>query len=521
MVIARRVNRSPERSRRGSDVAILKRGYILAAISGILLAIPFIYPSAGVIVWFGLSPLFFAAKSSNLKNAPFLGLVFGVVFFATALYWIRIFGFLAWGSLSLLLSVWDVLFAVGLWMILKSYRGVAQFALVPSLWALCEFGRSLGPWGFSWGFLGSTVDNPFLLKIASYSGELGLGFIIVLVNLGLFRALTGSGIRERVRGVAGGVAIALAAVLIWPAVGLALPNTDEGSKAETIKVAVIQPNIAQAVKLDTSNNNEIKARYLVMTREALKSKPDLIIWPENILASYISDEDIYLARVKLLLAPTKTPLIMGGLNYVDGDTYNSAFYINAQGGRQEYRKIHLVPFGEYMPMRSLVERLNSMAKIVRNIKQGSDYKVFSTAKNAQGPVGKFSVIICFESSDPALVSRMVRNGARMIVVITNDAWFRKTAALVQHFRVTRMRAVENGIPFIQAANTGVSGVIDSSGKVISRTGIEKQQLLHGTVTFASRPSFFARFGYLMTYLYLAFLMVGLLYRLSSPAQSRQ
>ncbi len=212
---------------------------------------------------------------------------------------------------------------------------------------------------------------------------------------------------------------------------------------------------------------------------------------------------------------------MGGLNHVNGDIYNSAFYINAQGVCQEYRKIHLVPFGEYMPMRSVVERLNDMAKLVRDIKPGSSYKVFNTPKDTRGLTGKFSTIICFESSDSALVGKMVRNGARMIVVITNDAWFGDTAAIMQHFRITRMRAVEYGIPIIQAANTGVSGIIGSSGKVILRTGVEKQQLLYGTAAFAAKPSFFARFGYLIIYLYLAFLLVGLLYRLYYSAQIRQ
>lgn len=480
------------------------KNYILAALSGLLLALSFPYPSIGIFAWIGFIPLFFALKRSDLKVASLTGFIFGMTFFALVLYWILVFGILAWMALSLLLSLWMILFAAGSWAIMRYYRGAGQLMLIPSLWAICEYGRSLGSWGFAWAYIGSTVDNTDLLQIASYVGESGLGFIIVLFNLLLFQILDKSVSARRLHFSFKDIPALAVIILLLVVAGFTLSRSPDRSGRDSIKMAIIQPNIGQNMKADIANNDDIKSRYLSMTKEALRLKPDLIIWPESAFISYISDEEVYLNRIEKLLISERTSLVLGGLDKIKENVHNGAFYIDHKGARHVYYKMHLVPFGEYMPMRGLVEKLNNMATMVRDLTPGNNPSVFKLSNNR-----KFSTIICFESSDSALVGMMVRQGARMMVVVTNDAWFGKSAAAEQHFRITRMRAAEYGIPVVQAATTGISGIIDQNGEVISRTRLNEKRILSGSIMLSGEPSLFSRFGYLLPYIYLAMIIIAI------------
>jgi apolipoprotein N-acyltransferase len=486
---------------------VLSVNFLLAALTGVLLALAFPYPSISLLAWIGLVPLFSALKRSDFKHAPLLGLIAGATFFATVLYWINIFGYIAWISLSLALSSAFVLFATATWLVMRRYTGIGRFIVIPALWAVFEFARSLGPWGFSWAYLGSTVENPFFLRVASYTGELGLGALIVLGNLILFSLVDSEGLRGRLRQAAPGMAIAavlLAPMLIVDQTALALfaPSILDG-KPPTMRVAIIQPNLAQDLKADLTNNSAIKELYMDMTKEALKAEPEMIIWPESTLITHINEEPEFLTRVGTLLRPTKTALVFGGVEGVEDRIYNTAYYLDAEGLFHRYRKIHLVPFGEYVPMRPLVERVNNLAALVTDYTPGRDYKVFDAGSSRQ-----FSTVICFESSQTDLVGRMVKEGAELLIIVTNDAWFGKTAAAEQHFRITRMRAAEYGIPIVQAANTGISGFIGAEGRITKRSGLDKRVVLSETAVFSGGATFYAKMGSILPYIYLVVAGVG-------------
>ncbi|MDP2210941.1 MAG: apolipoprotein N-acyltransferase [Candidatus Aquicultor sp.] len=487
---------------------VLSVNLLLAALTGILLALAFPYPSISLLAWVGLVPLFSALKRSDFKHAPLLGLLAGATFFATVLYWINIFGYIAWISLSLALSSAFVLFATATWLVMKRYAGIGKFIVIPALWAVFEFARSLGSWGFAWAYLGSTVEHPFLLGVASYVGEVGLGALIVLGNLVLFSLIDGEGLRGRMRQAAPGMAVA--AVLLVPmllfgqaASALFAPSSLDG-KSPVMRAAIIQPNLAQDLKVDLTNNDAIKALYLAMTKEALKAEPEMIIWPESTLITRIDDEPEFLERVAKLLRPTKTTLVFGGVEGVEDRIYNTAFYLDADGRLHRYRKTHLVPFGEYVPMRPLIERVNNMAALVNDYTPGREYKVFK-----MGSAREFSTVICFESSQSDLVGRMVREGAEFLVIVTNDAWFGKTAAAEQHFRITRMRAAEYGIPIVQAANTGISGFINADGIIAKRSGLDKRIVLNEAVVLSGGATLYAKIGFIFPYIYLLVASVGL------------
>ena len=487
---------------------VLSVNLLLSALTGILLALAFPYPSISLLAWVGLVPLFSALKRSDFKHAPLLGFLAGATFFATGLYWINIFGYIAWISLSLALSSAFVLFATATWPVMKRYAGIGRFIVIPALWALFEFARSLGAWGFAWAYLGSTVEHPFLLKVVSYVGEVGLGALIVLGNLILFSLIDGEGLRGRMRqaapGMAVGVVLLVPMILFGPVSSALFEAHSLDGKPPAMRVAIIQPNLAQDLKADLTNNDEIKARYIAMTEEALKTEPEMIIWPESTLITRIDDEPEFLEQVAKLLRPTKTALVFGGVEGVEDRIYNTAFYLDADGRLHRYRKIHLVPFGEYVPMRPLIERVNSMAELVNDYTPGREYKVFETS----GP-HEFSTVICFESSRSDLVGRMVREGAEFLLIVTNDAWFGKTAAAEQHFRITRMRAAEYGVPIVQAANTGISGFINADGTVAKRSGLDMRIVLSEEVVLSGGATLYAKIGFIFPYAYLLVASVGL------------
>jgi apolipoprotein N-acyltransferase len=520
----------------------------------VLLALSFPFPSIGIFAWIGIVPLLFALKNSSGKSAFINGIICGFTFFLITIYWIQVFGYVAWFLLALALSLWTGIFAAGTRWLILNCSSLGQVFMIPLLWSIVEYSRSAGPWGFGWANLGSTVANNHIASIASFAGEIGLSYVIALVNV-LFFILADSLLNEIIAkkyarpnaNIPGNstkniprisiAAISILVLLFISAFASCSENKtvsanseklhgktrneylDDNTGSKTISVSMIQPNIPQYVKLNSANNSAIKKIYKEMTLKAItqskEDAPDMIVWPESVILEYANNDQDYYKGITDTIADHGASFLYGTLTRVGTDTiFNNAVFIDANKKTQVYHKIHLVPFGEYVPARKLVESVNSMAKLVVDKTAGSSYSVFDfqskhalkhgleyeqgrnlsnskqNIRNGQYTKGKFSSIICFESADSALVGRMVRNGARLIIVLTNDGWFGDTAALEQHFRIGRIRAIEYGVPLIQASNTGVSGAIASDGTVLNKALSNKRVILNEKIGFAPKPSFY-------------------------------
>jgi apolipoprotein N-acyltransferase len=230
-----------------------------------------------------------------------------------------------------------------------------------------------------------------------------------------------------------------------------------------------------------------------------------------------------------MTASRNTALLYGTLSRDKRNViHNNAVFSDANRNVRSYQKMHLVPFGEYVPMRRLIERVNGKAKLVVDKTSGTNFAVFdfnntdndnasSNSKSGQKYVanGKFSSIICFESADSALVGNMVRKGARMIFVLTNDGWFGDSAALPQHYRISRMRAIEYGVPVIQAANTGVSGIIDKHGQTVLNTATNRRTIIKSRVSFSRNPSKYTSLGPWIPYLFCLIFIIFAAFSISS------
>jgi apolipoprotein N-acyltransferase len=527
-------------------------GVLLVALSGLLLAFTFPDYSVNTLAWFALVPFLVAQylsmikrstsdrsgiysnsnSSTYLKLAAY-GFLFGFIFCVLLLSWIRVFGYISWISLAVALSVFYAVFGAGTQMIMRNFNAPGRFVMIPVFWMLLEYLRSNGAWGFGWGNIGSTVENTHILSIASYVGEIGLGGVVVSFNVLLFEASKALFVRIKTTNVRAAI-IVITIIVIFTGIQYMDESDRDNAKEEhnspgyEISITVIQPNIPQSLKVSGKYNETIKSIYADMTGQALSDStgymPDLLVWPESVLVSYAADEKPFYGAMKEYVNRAGSSFLFGTIDKDNKDKiYNNAVFAAPGKQEQSYQKIHLVPFGEFMPMRGAVEKVNKMAKLVTDKSPGDNYSVFnlspnpnthkvdskrSIRKSGYDEVG-FSSIICFESADSALVGKLVSEGARMIVVLTNDGWFKDPAALEQHFRISRMRAVEYGVPVVQVANTGVTGFIDKNGRVTKKTAIKKRSILRGTVEPAVRPAVFAVFRPWLPYLLGAVFAIGI------------
>jgi apolipoprotein N-acyltransferase len=241
---------------------------------------------------------------------------------------------------------------------------------------------------------------------------------------------------------------------------------------QPLKISLIQGNIPQYQKWDENFRASILERYETLTKEAAKDKPDLIIWPETSVPGIIGEEPDLLIRVLDLAKTVNTPILVGAVTSKElGVYYNSALLISADGAvTQQYDKLHLVPFGEYVPLEKYFPFLRSMIGVpIGDFTAGGESTVFKSPE-------RFAALICFEDIIPGLSRRFVKGGAQFLVNITNDAWFMESSAPYQHAAASVFRAIENRVPVVRAANTGLSCFIDRSGRIYDKVSDGKKDI---------------------------------------------
>jgi apolipoprotein N-acyltransferase len=233
-------------------------------------------------------------------------------------------------------------------------------------------------------------------------------------------------------------------------------------------------------------------RYLQMTREAAAKGAQFILWPESATPFYFNEDPGGAAAVRQLVNQTRTPLLFGTDEIERGQPpryYNSAFVLDQTGATAAvYRKVFLVPFGEYVPFGALLTFVSPLVEAVSSFSPGQDVTML--------PVGRHivSTAICYEVVYPHLIRRAVLQGSELLTTITNDAWYGETSAPFQHFELAAMRAIEQGRYLARAANTGISGIIDPYGRVLARTSLFETTTVIGEVRFIQERTIYARIG---------------------------
>jgi apolipoprotein N-acyltransferase len=234
----------------------------------------------------------------------------------------------------------------------------------------------------------------------------------------------------------------------------------------------------------------------VLTRLASTDKPDLIIWPETSVPGYLLEEQKLYDEITSLAQERKAALLVGApiFDRDSGRSLNSAILFSKEGKvKQIHSKLHLVPFGEFVPFENILGFIRNNI-VIGDFIPGRTYTLFPVKDNLN-----FSVLVCFEDIFPDLVRRFVKSGANFMVNITNDAWFKKTSAPYQHLQASVFRAVENRVNVVRAANTGYSGFIAPTGKIINRVHNKEEEIeivgyASESLAISHKPTFYTRFG---------------------------
>jgi len=452
-----------------------------------LLAFSFSSGHNWIFAWVAFVPLFFALDNKSAKRAFLLSYFTGIVFWAGTVYWLIHVTLLGQALLILYLSLYFGLFG------LLITRPFAKCGLlfIPSLWVIIEYLRSHLLTGFPWALLGySQYANLPVIQIADLAGVWLVSFLIMFVNASIKEALLK---RQRRYLFFAGVLITLD--LIYGALRLSRVEP-----AEALRISVVQGNIPQELKWDTGSREFILNRYFKLTGEAKKDAPDLIIWPEAALPVVLEDEPVYYERLVRYVKTISQPLMFGAVTNRRGSYYNSALLLSKEGKLlQRYDKLHLVPFGEFIPFRSALPFLETIAPI-GDITRGRNYTLFTIQRRGLKIQHQFGVLICFEDVFPELARQFVNKGADFLVNITNDAWFGKTAEAYQHLAASVFRAVENRVYLVRSANTGVSGFIDPQGRAVSLVNDGEGNLIFTpgykteSISLHRQPSFYGYYG---------------------------
>jgi apolipoprotein N-acyltransferase len=474
---------------------------ILAAASGVVLALAFPKVNLTLAAWIAFIPLLWVVRECTPRRAFVYGWVSGMGFYLCTVYWVvhtiglysNIPPALAVGPLLLMctiLAAYTGTFAAGLRFYQQCQGSIVL--LGPPLWVALEWLRSFFFIGFPWVSLGySQHRNLNLIQFAELTGVYGISGLVIFVNLVVFILFFRRG--------PGRGRLLLAALLLvlslsfwgdWRRDQLAaLPP------AHRLRVGLIQGNIEQEKKWDHEFQEMTLARYEQLTREAAAQGVDFIVWPETSVPFFFQSDVAYQERLFRMVKEINTPLLFGSPAFrqkkgEEATLFNRAYLLSAEAEvLGYYDKMKLAPFGEYIPFHdSFLFFLDKFVEGIGDFAPGTTPVVFSL------PKAKFGVLICFEGIFPDLARRFVSGGADFLVNITNDAWFGRTSAPYQHLAMEAMRAVENRVPLLRAANTGFSAVVDWDGRVRSQTALSETAVLVEEVTWPQVTSFYAAYG---------------------------
>jgi apolipoprotein N-acyltransferase len=433
-------------------------------------------------------------------RAFLLGLTTGMVYFNGTLYWITqvmgVYGGLPWPVAAVLnealiayMALFPALFAVLMRRGLSAF-GPAALTVAPLVWVTSEMGRTHVMSGFPWVLLGySQADVLPIAQLASLFGVYGVSALVAAVSTAAAHVVVAEEHRWR-------PALIVSALLLVAGGWGSLRAADaEWTRAgEPVQVGLIQGNVDQAIKWDPDKATFIFQNYISMTRQAIARGAELVLWPESSTPFRFEERDEHgeTAQLRALARQARVSLLVGSDEVVPGTPpvfYNSAFLIREDGSTAGvYRKMHLVPWGEYVPFKRMLFFVAPLVEAVSDFSPGQEPVVM--------PVGshRISTAICYEIVYPNLVRQFVVGGSELLTTITNDAWFGTTSAPYQHFAQASMRAVEEGRYLVRSANTGISGIVDPYGRVLQRTALNEPAVVVGEVRYLRVRTLYSRIG---------------------------
>ncbi len=505
------------------NITFLKKyyPYLPALMSGALLALAFPGFDLSAVAWICFVPLLLSLWKRDARASFVSGFLFGLAYFFGSLYWIyhsiNHFGgipflaslvvvFLLCAYLSLFPAVFSLLFCL----LYRKTRLPALF-IAPVIWVCLEYIRSYALTGFPWSSVGYTQYRFLtLIQISDITGIYGISFLILAVNGFIADLLI---IKEKVKEMplfpisyfVAGSTLLLFSILITLGYGCWRLNQDRIGR--DITISVVQGNIEQDKKWEPIFQKEVLDTYIGLSQDALKANPSVIIWPETALPFFFGLDTANTERLLKFQKQAAVNLLFGSVLVKKQDAKtteltNSAVLLDREGNVSAvYDKMHLVPFGEYVPLRRVLFFIDKLVVGIGDYVPGKKYLTADTE------MGRFGTLICYEVIFPGMVRKFFLNGGDFLVTMTNDAWFGKTAGPYQHFSMVVFRAIENRKPVVRAANTGVSGFIDSNGRILETSGLFEGQVLTRSLKTDASMTFYTKFGDIFSFFCIVFSII--------------
>ena len=487
---------------------IHKNEYFLAVLSAVLFTLPFISPHFSILAWVCLLPLLVALESKPERSFR-LGLVFGIVANYIGQYWL-VGTLTRFGGFPIPVSVIFIFFYclyLGLQFAFFSYfatafgliknKGIFSILLIGCLWVALEY---FFPHLFPYGLGNTQAYNLTILQVSDLMGVYLLSFFMVVVNVSLYYLFRSVMYGERKPLVEISFSVLIVIFLVVYGTYRIGQEEENIKRAEKIKIGVVQANYDFFEKIE-DNERIITEEHQRMSHEIKDA--DLIIWPETAVQRWLPPGSEYLEFFEGRVIPEieGTYFLLGGLSYevedggkedeVDFIQYNSAFLTDWNGKLLgKYNKIKLLLFGEYLPFSDLIPSLKYISPASGDFTPGSSLELLRIRDKGI----KIGPLICYEDIIPSFSLLFVRKGANILINLTNDAWFGRSIAPYEHLMVSIPRSVETRRYLIRSTNTGVSVIIDSTGKITNKTGIFTKEVFEGEAALLYGETLYTKIG---------------------------
>jgi apolipoprotein N-acyltransferase len=490
---------------------------LLSALSGVLLTAGFPRLAMPLVSWVALVPLLFAVRGKTRNQAFWLGYACGMVHYGTTLYWIRNV-VEQYGGIPLPLAVGILLLLCAYLALYPACFGLlAQFlenrpllwmGLLAPLWVALEWFRAYALSGFPWADLGYT-QTPFLplIQVADVAGVYGVSWLLVWANTNIALLL----MRRRLHWGLAVVVLCTVGVLLYGSRRLETIQVLQANANQEV-VGLIQGNIDQAHKWEPAYQQATVDRYLQLSALAARNvpTPGLLVWPETAAPFFFGLEDRFTPQLVHFAQESKLPLLFGSpsVSRMNGQTryYNRVFLVGADGTTLgSYAKEHLVPFGEYVPFPRILFFVQRLVQAAGDFAAGQDQRPLALKGQ------RFGVLICYEAIFPELARAAVRLGATTLVTVTNDAWFGDSSAPYQHLEMAGWRAIENRVPLVRCANTGISTVFQATGRSDKRIPLNETGYLICAVNPLNTQTIYNTWGDWFAWLCVLTSVAGLIY----------
>ena len=449
----------------------------------------------GPLALVSLIPILWLLRRATPGRGFLLGLAFGVAYFGAVLYWILLFGEMAWIALVVVSALFIAAFGALAPVVWRGRHPIASTFALAALWTALEWLRAMFPLGgFAWGGLASTqVGTATLLPLASVTGGWGISFVVVAVNGLLLLAVE----RWRARRASAAILVLLAAALLLAPALLPAPAPD----GRRLSVATAQVDVRRAADLPpVAKDRSIARMHAALHRTLAGRAPDLVVWGESSLDPGANDPAT-LREVEGAIREVGAPTLLSSTRPgPTGALRRDAVLVNAAGVEEDaYSKVHLVPFGEFVPWRAALGWISALRQIPYDLTPGD--RVHPLTGAGLPPIG---AVVCYENSFPGIDRALVGQGAQLLVVLTNNASYEETAASSQHVLLSRLRAVEEGRWVVHAAISGISAIIDPSGGVAAEAGLFRPEILEAEVRASTVRTPYSRLGDWVPWLSIAF-----------------